>query len=111
MGIIIGGFQPAQVKQLTANHIAEITPDVIQRMPKETLKSFSDVQMTSFSTNQANAVTDAQYQYLDAAQRHVINKKATVEFKYTPGVSSHLQHLTLTSLLTVVMCAVFSQTS
>ncbi|BFZ02903.1 hypothetical protein BsWGS_05942 [Bradybaena similaris] len=80
MGYLLGALSGDHIKMLSSKQLSLISPKIIQAFPKDGVAAMSTAQLLSFSTNQANAVTHAQYAALTAEQQKVVGSKATLNF-------------------------------
>ncbi|KAK7502483.1 hypothetical protein BaRGS_00006436 [Batillaria attramentaria] len=80
LGNLVGGLSSTSIKQLSADQLALIKPNVIATLPVSSLKAMSDSQLQSLSTNQVNAMQQAQYDSLTKLQQNIVDSKATVAF-------------------------------
>ncbi|RUS70861.1 hypothetical protein EGW08_021375, partial [Elysia chlorotica] len=89
MGHLLGVLSADHVKKLSAEHLALVTPTVIQNFQTEGLMAMSPSQLRSFSPSQANAVPQAVYEEMTADQMAALDSKATLMFiKSVPGTET-----------------------
>ncbi|KAK6171451.1 hypothetical protein SNE40_019639 [Patella caerulea] len=81
LGRIVGGLESTHVSMMTPSQINMIRPEIIPRLPSQTLGALKVDQFNQFSSNQANSVTQAQYDSLTPAQQSSLQAKASVSFK------------------------------
>ncbi|CAG5131388.1 unnamed protein product, partial [Candidula unifasciata] len=80
MGYLLGALSGDHIKMLSSKQLALISPKIIQTIPKDGVAAMTTAQLLAFSTNQANAVTHAQYEALTSEQKKVVGSKATLDF-------------------------------